>query len=131
MSWKSTHVNTAIRTIDCQLDNGQCFRRIANVVKPSQSAVLTKVDIVTTALHMHPRTGNVLESKSVKIIDTRRALEEAIIDRNKAHFAQADGTSYTQEPLCRIGSSNEYSMLHDKDGHETRVPEDYLWKLRQ
>jgi hypothetical protein len=89
---------------------------IAKVVKPSTPAALTKVEIVTTQSNLHPQTGQVVDSKTVKHVDTRRALEEAIIARNKHHFAQADGTPFTRLPLSRIGSSNGYSLYRDEAG---------------
>jgi hypothetical protein len=61
--------------------------------------------------------------RRIKVVDTRQALEDAIIDRNKRHFAQAEGSPFTQEPFSRIGSENDYSVYHDKDGHEIRVPD--------
>jgi hypothetical protein len=124
MSSTATDVHAAIKTIDRQLDEGRRFRRIARVVKPSTPAALTKLEIVTTQSHLHPWTGQVVESKTVKLVDTRRALEEAIIARNKHHFAQADGTPFTRTPLSRIGSSNGYSLCHDDEGRPIHVPED-------
>jgi hypothetical protein len=124
ISSKATDVNAVIRTIDCQLDNGRRFHRIANAVWPTSSVAFTKLEIVKTETHLNPRTGCALESKTIKIVDTRRALKEAIIKRNKAHFAQADGTPFTQESLCRIRSTNGYSVYHDADGYEIRVQKD-------
>jgi hypothetical protein len=99
MSSQYSNVDATIKTINRQLAEGRRFRRIAKVVKPSMLAALTKVEIVTTQFHLHPRTGQVVDSKTVKLVDTRRALEEAIITRNKYHFAQADGTPFTRPPL--------------------------------
>jgi hypothetical protein len=91
-------VNAAIKTIDRQLAEGRRFRRIAKVVKPSTPATLTKVEIVSTQSHIHPHTGQVVDSTTVKLVDTRRALEDATIARNKQHFAQADDTHFTRTP---------------------------------
>jgi hypothetical protein len=124
MSSQSTDVDAAIKTIDRQLAEGRRFRRIARIVKPNTPAALTKVEIVTTQSHLHPHTGQVVDSKTVKLVDTRRTLEEAIIARNKNHFAQADGTLFTRPPLSRIGSSNGYSLYQDAAGRNINVPED-------
>jgi hypothetical protein len=121
---QSTYVDSAIKTIDRQLAEGRRFRRIAKVVKPNTPAALTKVEIVTTQSHLHPHTGQVVNSKTVKLVDTGRALEEAIIARNKHNFAQADGTPFTRPPLSQIGSSNGYSLYQDAAGRNINVPED-------
>jgi hypothetical protein len=63
---------------------------------PNTPGALTKVEIVTTQSHLHPHTGQAVDSKTVKLVNTRRTLEEAIIARNKHHFAQADGTPFTR-----------------------------------
>jgi hypothetical protein len=70
MSLQSTDVDAAIKTIDRQLAEGCRFCRIAKVVKPSTPAALTKVEIVTTQSHLHPHTGQVVDSKTVKLVDT-------------------------------------------------------------
>jgi hypothetical protein len=123
-SSKNPDVKAAIKTIDRQLTEGRRFRRIANAIKPTTTAALTKVEIVTTQSHLHPRTGKIVESKTVKIVNTRQALETVIIERNKKHFAQAEGTPFTRDPLSRIGSSNGYSVYHDAAGTAIQVPED-------
>jgi hypothetical protein len=106
MSSKDTNVDAAIKNIDRQLKDARIFQRIARAVKPQNSAPLTKVEIVTTTSHLHPVTGKVIENSTIKVVDTRKALEEAIITRNKVHFAQAGGTPFTRSPLSHIGSGN-------------------------
>jgi hypothetical protein len=106
MSSKDADVISAIKTIDRQLTSGRHFHRIARALKPATSAPLTKVEIASTTAYLHPVTGKTVEFKQVKVIDTRQALEAAIIARNKKHFAQAAGTPFTQEPLVCISSEN-------------------------
>jgi hypothetical protein len=124
MSSKDVDADAALKNIERQLSSGRRFRRIAGALKPVNNAALTKVEIVTKQSHIHPSTGKVVTFDKVKIIDTRDALEAAIIDRNKRHFAQAGGTPYTSEPFSRIGSDNRYNRYHDADGTEIHVPEE-------
>jgi hypothetical protein len=91
----------------------------ARAIEPQPSSSLTKVEIVHTVSHLHPVTGKVVETTTVKTVDTRKALEEAIIERNKQHFAQADGTPFTKK-LPLYG----YNVFEDTVGHEIRLPED-------
>jgi hypothetical protein len=124
MSAKDTDAAAVIKTIDRQLTSGRRLRRIARALKPANNAALTKVEIVTTQSHIHPSTGKVVNFDKVAIFDTRQALEAAIIERNKLHFAQANGTPFTQEPFSRIGSDNGYIVYLDTNGAELHVPAD-------
>jgi hypothetical protein len=124
MSSRATDTDAAIKNIERQLSDGRRFRLISRAIKPSTSAALTKVEIVTSESHLHPSTGQVVTKTTTELIDTRKALEAAIIKRNRRHFAQADGTPFTREPLSRIGRENNYSVYHDANGHAIQVPED-------
>jgi hypothetical protein len=83
---------TAIKNIERQLADGRRYQRIARAIKPTSQAALTKVEIITECTHIHPKTGKVVTFKTVKTVDTRKALETAIIERNKRYFAQAHST---------------------------------------
>jgi hypothetical protein len=72
----------------------------------------------------------VVNFDKVKIVDSRQALEAAICDRNKRHFAQANGTPFTHEPFSRIGSDNGYNVYLDVDGAEIHVPGDAFLETR-
>jgi hypothetical protein len=124
MATKDTDPVAAIQNIDRQLQDTRRFRRIARAIKPQPSSSLTKVEIVHMVSHLHPVTGKVVETTTVKTVDTRQALEEAIIERNKRHVAQADGTPFTKFPLSKISSDNGYNVFEDVEGHEIRLPED-------
>jgi hypothetical protein len=87
---KDTDPVAAIKNIDRQLNETSRFRRIPRAIKPQPSSSLTKVEIVHTVSLLHPVTEKVVETTTVKTVDTRKALEAAIIERNKRHFAQAD-----------------------------------------
>jgi hypothetical protein len=78
---------------------------------------------VTSESHLHSQTGQVVTTRNIKVVDTGQALETAIIDRNKRHFAQAAGTPFTLDPFSRIGSDNGYNVYADKDDQETKVPD--------
>jgi hypothetical protein len=82
------------------------------------------VEINTTESHLHPRTGLVVNKTTTKVVDTRKALEMAIIERNQRHFAQGEGTPFTRLPLSRIGKENNYDVFHDAAGATIRLPED-------
>jgi hypothetical protein len=114
-------VDAAIKNIDRQLKDARIFRRIARAVKPQNSVTLTKVVIVTITSHLHPVAGNVIENTTIKVIDTRKALEDAIA-RNKEHFAQADGTPSTRSPLSRICSVNGYNVFEDAEAGRSDYP---------
>jgi hypothetical protein len=124
MSLRATDTDAAIENIERQPSDGRRFRWIGRAIKPSTSAALTKVEIVMSESHLHPSTGQVVTKTTTKLVDTRRALKIAIIERNQRHFAQAEGTPFAQEPLSRIGRENNYSMYHDADGRAIYVPED-------
>jgi hypothetical protein len=118
---KDTDPAAAIKNIDRQLNDTRRFRRIAPAIKPQPSSSLTKVEIIHTAAHLHSVTGKVVETTTIKTVDTRKALEAAIIARNKRHFAQADGTPFTKLPLSKI---NGYNVFEDDAGHEIPLPDD-------
>jgi LPS O-antigen subunit length determinant protein (WzzB/FepE family) len=124
MSVKDVDVTSAIKTIDQQLTSGRRFQRIENALKPATSATLTKVEIVSTETYLHPATGNAITFKNVQFIDTRKTLEDAIVARNKKHFAQADGTPFTQEPFLCISSANGYNVYSDAQGNDIHALED-------
>jgi hypothetical protein len=63
---KDTDVDAAIKNIDRQLKDAEIFQRIAQAVKPQNSAPLTNVEIVTTTSHLHPVTGKVTEISTIK-----------------------------------------------------------------
>jgi hypothetical protein len=124
MSAKDADANAALKTIERQLTSGRQFRRIARALKPANNAALTKVEIVTTQSHIHSSTGKVVKFDNVKVVNTRHALEAAIIERHKGHFAQANGTPFTRELFLRIGSDNGYNVYLDADETEIHVPEE-------
>jgi hypothetical protein len=124
ISSKTTDADVAITNIERQLTDSHRFRRICQAIKPANGTALTKVEIKTSESHLHPKTGLVVTKTTTKAVDTRRALETAIIERNKRHFAQAEDTPFTQPPLSHIGQENNYNVYHDAEGHTFRLPVD-------
>jgi hypothetical protein len=120
---KDTEVADAIKTIDRQLANQHMFGRIQAAVKPLSYAALTKVEIVNESMHVHPITAQEVKLRQVQTINTKLELESAIIERNKHHFAQAQGTPFTQPPLSHIGSSNGYNIFHDDASNDIVLPD--------
>ena len=94
------------------------FRRIKATLKLSTSSALTKVILSSTSTHIHPANGTRVEMQQENIIDTKRALEEAIIGRNKRHFAQAQGTPFSVPPLSHISSNNGFNVYRDHAGND-------------
>jgi hypothetical protein len=124
ISSQTTDADVDIKNIERQLTNGRRFHRIRQAIKPTNGAALTKVEIKTSESHLHPQTGLVVTKTTTKVVDTQRALEQAIIERKKRHFAQAEGTPFTQPPLARIGQENNYDVYHNADGHTIQPLED-------
>jgi hypothetical protein len=123
MSSKDTDVEVAIKNIKRQLKDAKVFQRIARAIKPQTSAPLTNVELISTTSHLHPITGKIVENFTKKGVDTRQALETAIIARNKDHFAQANGTPFSRYPLSQIGRSNGYDVFKNATRKDIRLPD--------
>jgi hypothetical protein len=54
-------------------------------------------------------------------VDTKAALESRILARNKKHFAQAQGTTFTQEPFLSLTPDN-LDEYFDQDGNAIHLP---------
>jgi hypothetical protein len=66
MSLANTDVDAAIRNIDRQLVDSRRFQRISQALKPTANVTMTKVEIVTTASHLHPTTGETVTQRTGK-----------------------------------------------------------------
>jgi hypothetical protein len=108
--------------VDNQLRDNRRFARIARTLKPNISPALTKVETVFTREYVHPRTGGRHQTKTTTTIDVRKELEAAIITRNQRHFAQAQGTPFTQPPLKYLHSDNEFNVYKDADDNDIVLP---------
>jgi hypothetical protein len=119
-------VDVAVRNLERRQADNRMYGRIRASIKPTQSAPLTKVELVEESEHIHPITGKRVKIRKVLTVDTKRELEAAIIARNKRHFAQATGTPWTQFPLKLIGSNNGYNVFRDDAGNDITLPETAL-----
>jgi hypothetical protein len=89
----------SLKCIDKQLRQTAHYRHIRATLKPTVPSSLTKVHITTTAHVADPITGAITEAKTVTVVDTKAELESLILARNKKHFAQAEGSPFTDVPL--------------------------------
>lgn len=114
----------ALQNVTRQLQDTKRFSRIKRALDPVRPTQLTKVEVVYESSHLHPVTGKTVTIRKVETVDTRRALEKCIIDRNQRHFAQALGTPFTRRPFSYIGSANNFNVYNDADGNPIEVPDD-------
>jgi hypothetical protein len=121
ISPKDTDVDVAVRSLERRQADNRMYRRIRASIRPTQTAPLTKVELVEESKHVHPITGERVKLRKVLTVNTKRELETAIIARNKRHFAQATGTPWTQFPLKLIGSNNGYNVFQDDDGNDLQL----------
>jgi hypothetical protein len=124
VSPKDTEAAEALKTIDRQLVDRAMFSRIGHSLNPSAQSALRKVEIIHKSTHVDPSTGERVVRSTMETIDTRAALETAIIQRNKRHFAQAQGTPFTQPPFSLVGSQNKFSLYNTADGTQLVAPAD-------
>ena len=96
----------------------QSYQQIRKVFNTSSPQPLVKIKIPTFTEHIHPETGDIIyvdkkthtqiKKKKFTIVDTKNALEEALIKRNKKHLRQAKSTPWKKSNLRNVTSSNEY-----------------------
>jgi hypothetical protein len=79
------------------------------------------VRVTTIESTLNPETRITEERKHVQVIDTRHELETRILARNKQHFAQAEGTPFTEEPLQSLTADNALAFL-GPDGTPIQLP---------
>ena len=100
------------------------FKNIQRALKPVTTQALTQVEILSERSHLDPSTGRTRTITARRIVNTREALESAIRDRNKKHFAQAYGTPWTKAPLSAVSSSNNFDLVSDSNGNPITLPAD-------
>ena len=107
----------ALQCIEKQLRSRKRFRTIRNVMEPSQPQALTKIIVTRTEQHINPLSeGPLLERERTAMIDTRAELEAAILERNRLHFAKAQGTPFTIPPLSSLRSDTNFKT--NSDSHQ-------------
>jgi hypothetical protein len=124
LSPKDTKAAAALKLIDRHLVDRAMFSRIGRSLNPSAQATLRKVEIIHKITHVDPSTGERVVRSNTETIDTRAALESAIIQSNKRHFAQANSTPFTQPPFSLVGSQNEFSLYNTADSTQLVAPAD-------
>jgi hypothetical protein len=123
---KDTDAEAAVKNIEHQLRDNKRFARIARTLKPNTSPALTKVELTLNREYVHPNTGQRHCLTTTKTIDVRKELEAAIIERNQRHFAQAEGTPFTQPPLQHINSDTGFNVYKDADDNDIVLPDTAL-----
>jgi hypothetical protein len=118
-----TSEEVALKNIQRQLQDTKRFARISRTLKAQTAQALTKVEIVTSREYVHPRSGRRHVFRDTTTIDVRHELEAAIIARDKGHFAQAEGTHFTQAPLKFINSTTGFNVYTDADDNEIQLPD--------
>jgi hypothetical protein len=78
--------------------------------------------VTTTRSFIDPITGEQRNINNVEVIDTRGELEKRILQRNKRHFSQAEGTPYTKDPLNKMTPANALADFSDADGKPLQLP---------
>jgi hypothetical protein len=83
-------VANAVKAIEKHERRQQCFRLLKGMTKPTR---------------MSGRIDHIIVTKpygTTKRIQERKQLEETLHKRNETHFAQANGTPFTQLPLSEL-----------------------------
>jgi hypothetical protein len=112
----------SLQCIEKQLHQTTQFRHIKHVLCPSTSSPLTKVHMTTTEQLIHPATGEITSHSAIEVVDTKAELEARILARNKKHFAQAQGTPFTENPLLVMTPAMDMTELFDAEGHPLQLP---------
>ena len=91
------------------------IKRTFNLLTPQP---LVQVKIPTFTEHIHPETGETIyidkttnrqtKDKRFITVDTKKELEEAILERNKEHLRQAKPIPWKKSNLKYVNLSNEY-----------------------
>jgi hypothetical protein len=111
----------ALKCIDKQLRQTAQYGHIKSTLKPTASASLTKVHVTTRVPVTDPDTAVVSHVPHVTVVDTKEELELRILARNKLHFAQAEGTPFTEAPLKGLTPNDALDSFSDPDGARLRL----------
>jgi hypothetical protein len=106
-----------------QLQDTKRFARISRTLKDQTAQALTKVELLTSRKYVHPRSGHQHVFNDTTTNDVHHKCEAAIIARNKRHFAQAEGTPFTQPPLKFINSTTGFNVYTDAADNEIQLPD--------
>jgi hypothetical protein len=107
----------SLKCIDCQVKQTTSFANVQYPIKPTTFKPLSNVHVTTKTM----TTGVPVEASHVEVVDTRIELEQQILARNKKHFAQAEGTPFTQAPLNLMTATNALNYF-DENGEPIGLP---------
>jgi hypothetical protein len=113
----------SLKCINKQLRSTANFSHIKKALRPSMPSPLTKEHVTTMQHNIDPITGQPTTIKHVGIVDTKAELESRILARNKKHFAQAEGTPFTEYPLNSMRSDNALEHYYDAYGQPLNLPD--------
>ena len=81
-------------------------------------------------IYIDPETNRRVLAPTVLTIDTKKELEQQILDRNRNHFAQAKNTPWHQPPLNNIGRHNNFNLFKIKDKATIELPENTFMETK-
>jgi uncharacterized protein YueI len=118
----SVDAEQALHCIKRQLRSRKQFQRIGKAMRPATQQALTKLQVTQTERYMNPHREGMIVREHTITINVRQELEDAILARNQKHFAQAQGTPLTVEPLSDINSSQGFDLSKDQHGQPFVLP---------
>ena len=117
---KRMNSQKALEIINKQLTDSKMWKILKKKFSNFSNVPLTKVKIMKETVHIHPQSGkeifvdpttnNIVTEPTFIIVDTKKELEKAILERNQKHFKQAKHTPWFDAPLNEIGSDNDYDL---------------------
>eukprot|EP00980_Cylindrotheca_fusiformis_P029612 scaffold23609_cov122-Cylindrotheca_fusiformis.AAC.1 len=122
-------VTQALKCLDAQLRSKHRFHKIQRVFNPKSQQALMAVQVTQQVQTTDPISGQQTWRQTDMVIDSRKELEEALLQRNQRHFAAAEGTPFTCPPLSEGNSENHFSLpaqLPDGAFPETQAVVDIL-----
>ena len=87
-----------IRSMAQAEDSKETFRILKNIIKPQDRSGLKKLDVPATSEDGQPLV-DALGNTILNTIGDPTKVEQLLIDRNKQHFGQAQGTPFTTQQM--------------------------------
>jgi hypothetical protein len=104
----------ALKCIEKQPRQTAQYGHIKSTLKPTASSSLTKVHVTTRVPVTDPDTGVVSHVQHQTVVDTKEELE--------LHFAQAEGTPFTEAPLKGLTPNDVLDAYTDPEGTRLQLP---------
>ena len=99
----------AIKIIENQQRKGKAHRKIKNTLSRGMTQTLSRIQITKEKAYINPENGKTIyidtttnrqvEKPTIITIDSKRELEQAILERNKKHLSKAKATPWHRLPL--------------------------------